>query len=85
MSLPESTSFVEFEQPGPHETVGRCRIHYGIPVRPENFEDYQADARNLIAVLKGEREGDLDKIAEAGLNAIGLDTFLAALAYEILT
>lgn len=79
MGLPESTSLIEF---GPKS----CKIKYEIPIyQPDNFDVYREDAHNLILVLKGEREGDLSAVAELGLNAMGLDVFLAAFAYELLS
>lgn len=83
--IPESGTFVKFWQVEPPITTAFARIDYIIPIyQPDSFENYQADAKNLVLVLKGEREGDLSAVAEAGLNDIGLQNLLVALAYEIL-
>jgi len=52
---------------------------------PENFENYRDDARRVIRVITGDgvKEGDEDLVVGMGLNAMGVNTFLAALAYEV--
>ena len=79
MSLPNSSPLIQF---GPRS----CKIHYEFPIyQPENFDAYREDARRVIRVLKGEPEGDdLEILPELGLNAVGLDVFMAAMAYELL-
>lgn len=86
MNLPTDGQWVKFKEPVGDTLVGRAQITYEIPItQPEHFSDYQKDAQRIIRVVKGEPLGDdLQMLPEMGLNAIGLDNLLAALAYEIL-
>jgi len=84
ITLPEG-KFVTFSK-NDNETIARA--HVGAPITiisPQHFEDYRAEARMVIKVLKGEcSPEEAQELAEFSYNAMGLNSFLAALAYEIL-
>lgn len=83
--LPEG-KFVQFTEPGDGFTAGLASIKGPITIySPHSFECYREEARKVIRVLKGEGVDDehLD-LPEFGYNALGLNSFLAALAFEIL-
>lgn len=84
--LPTDGTFVTFDQPGDGVTIGRCHIKLPVPVySPYSFDDYRKEARMVLRVLKGESKDDEHlRLPEFGYNAMGCNTFLAALAYEIL-
>ena len=54
-------------------------------VDPHNFEFYREDARRVIRLITGDglQEDDEEMVAGMSLNAMGVNTFLAALAYEV--
>ena len=83
MTLPQG-QLVTFNQP-PDVTIGYCTIKVPIPVySPSSFDDYREDARKVLKVLRGEcNQDDALELPEFGYNAMGCNTFLAALAYEI--
>ena len=52
---------------------------------PSRFEGYREDARRVIRVLiDGGTKEDLHRINRTGLNAMGINNFLAAMAVEIM-
>lgn len=51
----------------------------------EHFAGYREDARKVIRVIMGETtEEEALELPEMGLNAMGVNNFLAAFAYEVL-
>jgi hypothetical protein len=66
--------------------IAQVRAIHLFGVCPENFEFYRKDARALIRVITGEGatlEEDQETVGVMALNAMGVNTFLAALAYEV--
>lgn len=84
--LPDDGTFVEFIDPNTLGlTIGHANVRQ-IPIfTPENFDTYREEARKVIKVIKGESsQEEALELGEFGYNAMGCNTFLAALAYEIL-
>jgi len=71
-----------------NEQGGAARVNhiFLFGVNPEHFEHYRNDARAMIRVVTGEGanlEEDQEHVGTMALNAMGVNTFLAALAYEV--
>jgi len=84
--LPTGGTFVTFDQPVDGNTIGRCHIQMPVPVySPQNFHNYREDARVLLRVIQGNcTKDEVLALPELSYNAMGCNSFLAALAYEIL-
>jgi hypothetical protein len=83
--LPENGHSVHFSEPTGNVTIGSAKVRH-IPIySPRHFDNYREEARLVMKVLKGEcSKEEALTLPEFSYNACGLNTFLAALAYEIL-
>ena len=86
MPLPTDTKFVEFVTPKMGFPVMQLKLPISI-FSADRFDDYRKDARAIIDLLtKSEDaldEESLERLKCTELNAMGLDTFLAAIIYEV--
>jgi len=86
MSLPASTRSVEFVTPKMGFPVMQLKLPISI-FSHTRFDDYRKDARAVIDLLtKPEKDIDeksLEELLYTEMNPMGLDTFLAALIYEV--
>jgi len=86
-NLPDDGVHVEFFRVEPGKPgLNSLVVKTPIPIfSPATFDDYREEAQCVIRLLTGEsKPDDAKRVAGASYNRMGLDTFLAALTYELM-